>query len=691
MAGFLPMWSPINSNISDGSNLWDTAIKSQARAADMLNSAVDTIRTNQQNSANAALLQAYQKALANGATPDEARASAAAVVNPFTTAAALNDMFQTSRNDIYSNIQKTQEDRTAKDWQGQNEAANINALAAEAFRLRNTKAFNNAMAQGNSLDPVAKKFLKYEDLVHQNLADDTDKLNLEKGKLDMANTRQAMAERARRAQLEEQQLQGLDLIAKTNAVMAEKGQDPKSATYGALYRDTLNQIAASKGIKDPTYFVARFAPDYLPYIKEGNIYDKGVNLAPSAQSTVDTEVQALDNATNFTDDGKEDISMARGMAKKGAVLSASRAQAIKLAAKESDIKLTKEEEAKLANLAQNPNATSQDFNNLLNSITASHINDNNPRNQVGYSSMIPLWEMGIDFHDSVVSGLNSLIGTNIKPIVNPTTESSIGNFKFIDTGSGIESTAKTKTAQNAINSFMTNINAANDAYNQKVKDSKFLQNNVTLAKDMAFNVDPALITTENGIYLKTQLDAADTVYQNQIDDTLKNYDSVLAKLGNAKTNFNPLESAIKASANDYKQTEEQLSKQLNYDSVPEFRKKYTKAYNFAKELGASDAGARIAIQMLIDQGKWESSTFTPDWRDNNLAAAVKTVNDIEAKSPGILTRVSNITLAQTRNDLIKQMIKAKKAGDVDVAKKLQQRLQMTYLGGAYSTPASTNN
>ena len=106
MAGFLPMWSPIHSNIGDGSNLWDTAIRSQAKASDMLNAAIDTIRTNQQNSANKDLLQAYQKALANGATPDEARANAAAAVNPFVTSDTLRNMFQNSRYDMYSNIQK---------------------------------------------------------------------------------------------------------------------------------------------------------------------------------------------------------------------------------------------------------------------------------------------------------------------------------------------------------------------------------------------------------------------------------------------------------------------------------------------------------------------------------------------------------------------------------------------------------
>lgn len=189
MAGFLPMWSPINSNIGDGSNLWDTAIKSQARASDMLNAAVDTIRTNQQNSANAALLQAYQKALANGATPDEARASAAAAANPFVTADTLNNMFQNSRYDMYSNIQKAQEDRTAKDWQGQNEAANINQLLQQHYLKRDQQGFNQALNDSSNLSDIAKKYFKAPDLTTALLSDDSTRASIEGTRASTAQTR----------------------------------------------------------------------------------------------------------------------------------------------------------------------------------------------------------------------------------------------------------------------------------------------------------------------------------------------------------------------------------------------------------------------------------------------------------------------------------------------------------------------
>lgn len=189
MAGFLPMWSPINSNIGDGSNLWDTAIKSQARASDMLSAAVDTIRTNQQNSANAALLQAYQKALANGATPDEARASAAAAANPFATADTLSNMFQNSRNDVYSNIQKAQEDRTAKDWQGQNEAANINQLLQQHYLKRDQQGFNQALDDSSSLSDIAKKYFKAPDLTTALLSDDNTRASIEGTRASTAQTR----------------------------------------------------------------------------------------------------------------------------------------------------------------------------------------------------------------------------------------------------------------------------------------------------------------------------------------------------------------------------------------------------------------------------------------------------------------------------------------------------------------------
>lgn len=189
MAGFLPMWSPINSNIGDGSNLWDTAIKSQARASDMLNAAVDTIRTNQQNSANAALLQAYQKALADGATPDEARASAAAAANPFVTADTLSNMFQNSRNDVYSNIQKAQEDRTAKDWQGQNEAANINQLLQQHYLKRDQQGFNQALDDSSNLSDIAKKYFKAPDLTTALLSDDNTRASIEGTRASTAQTR----------------------------------------------------------------------------------------------------------------------------------------------------------------------------------------------------------------------------------------------------------------------------------------------------------------------------------------------------------------------------------------------------------------------------------------------------------------------------------------------------------------------
>lgn len=190
MVGFLPMWSPIHSNIGDGSNLWDTAIQSQARASNMLNTAIDTIRTNQQNSANAALLQAYQKALANGATPDEARASAAAAANPFVTADTLSNMFQNSRYDMYSNIQKAQEDRAAKDWQGQNEAAKQSNLVNTMYLKRDQKGYNQALDNANSvLSDIALKYFKAPDLTTALLSDDNTRASIEGTRASTAQTR----------------------------------------------------------------------------------------------------------------------------------------------------------------------------------------------------------------------------------------------------------------------------------------------------------------------------------------------------------------------------------------------------------------------------------------------------------------------------------------------------------------------
>lgn len=677
MAGFLPMWSPINSNIGDGSNLWDTAIKSQARASDMLSAAVDTIRTNQQNSANAALLQAYQKALADGATPDEARASAAAAANPFVTADTLSNMFQNSRYDIYSNIQKAQEDRTAKDWQGQNEAARQSNIVNNMYLKRDKQGYNQSLDNANAvLSDIALKYFKAPDLNKTLLDEDNTRLG-------MANTRQSMAERAQRMKLEQEALTGSNLIAETRAAMADSGEDPRSSTYGAIFRDTLNKIAAAKGIKNPSLYVAKFAPNYLPYITQGNIYDKGKNLEPYADISVGTENKSLDDATNFTDDGSEDLSLARGMAKGGATLNASRAQIIRQVLKQDSINLDKEDEAKLANLAKNPQTKTEDFNNFLNSVVQKQISNGTKLSKAAQQARL-----------NASAGPLAAMGAYAATLPNILIEDSLAdNIRFTDSGSGIESKAKTKIGQENFNKFMVGVNAAKDQYNQRVNDSKFLQNNGNLAKKVAFDIDPTALTPADSTFIHAQVDTADTIYQNQIDNITKNYNSVLAKVGNAKDNFDPLKSALNASAKDYGQSEEQLAKQLGYDDIPEFREKYTAALNKAKELGATDVAARIAIQMLIDGGKFKSKTFTPDWWDSDFTDAVKVAMDTEAKAPGILTRLSTLGTMRKRNELLRKIFNAKAANNKAEVKKLQQQLQWTYSKEAplISSPQSTSN
>lgn len=677
MAGFLPMWSPINSNIGDGSNLWDTAIKSQAKASDMLNAAVDTIRTNQQNSANAALLQAYQKALADGATPDEARASAAAAANPFVTADTLSNMFQNSRYDIYSNIQKAQEDRTAKDWQGQNDAARQSNIVNNMYLKRDKQGYNQSLDNANAvLSDIALKYFKAPDL-NKTLLDENNT------RLGMANTRQSMAERAQRMKLEQEALTGSNLIAETRAAMADSGEDPRSSTYGAIFRDTLNKIAAAKGIKNPSLYVAKFAPNYLPYITQGNIYDKGKNLEPYADISVGTENKLLDDATNFIDDGSEDLSLARGMAKGGATLNASRAQIIRQVLKQDSINLDKEDEAKLANLAKNPQTKTEDFNNFLNSVVQKQISKGTKLSKATQQARL-----------NALAGPFTALGAYAATLPNILIEDSLAdNIRFTDSGSGIESKAKTKIGQKNFNKFMVGVNAANDQYNQRVNDSKFLQNNGNLAKKVAFDIDPTALTPADSTFMHAQVDAADTIYQDQIDNLTKNYNSVFAKVGNAKDNFDPLKSALNASAKDYGQSEEQLAKQLGYDDIPEFREKYTAALNKAKELGATDVAARIAIQMLIDGGKFKSKTFTPDWWDSDFTDAVKVTMDTEAKAPGMLTRLSTLGTMRKRNELLRKIFNAKAANNKAEVKKLQQQLQWTYSKEAplISSPQSTSN
>lgn len=663
MANLLGTWNPVNPSGNDGSGYADAALRATAFAGNAFNNAINTIKSNMESSANNEAIKAYNAALAQGMTPDQARASALQNASAFTSASTLNDIMRNARNDIDSRIQQDIEHRTALDWQGENDASAINMQAAEAFRLRDTKAFNEAMARGTKLDPIAQKYLKFEDLVQQNLSDANKKQDLAKGALDMANTRQAMAERARKAQLEEEQLKGTNLIADTNAAMALKGEDPKSSTYGAIYRDTLNKIAQSNGINNPAFFVAKYAPDYLPYIKQGSIYDKGINLQPTAEASTNSAMQDLDNSVQYTDDGNKDTSMAFGMEKGGADLSASRAQAIRLAIKQSGATLTEEGEAKLANLSKNPKATTQDFNDFLNQLLNATI-----RATVKSSDTT-----------AGAAGLFGMIKRSITGEPEPVDKGDLLKLiKFTD--SGIESRAKTKEAQNVVNDFMTNINAANNAYQTRKQDASLLKRGLTAGQVLAFNIDPTKLTKFDITSGKTTLNQSSLILTRQKDKILKNYNSNLLKLGKAKSEFNALGTSLDSTLKDYGKSEEELAKQLNFDDIPKFRQKYTAGFNKAKEYGATDAGARLVMQILIDSGKFSSKTLTPDWKDSDLIDAVHTVNKIEEQSPGILTKLAGINAQLSRNALGVQMLNAVNGGRPESAKKLQQQMQMTYSG-----------
>ncbi len=672
MANLLGTWNPVNPSGNDGSGYADAALRATAFAGNAFNNAINTIKSNMESSANNEAIKAYNAALAQGMTPDQARASALQNASAFTSASTLNDIMRNARNDIDSRIQQDIEHRTALDWQGENDASAINMQAAEAFRLRDTKAFNEAMARGTKLDPIAQKYLKFEDLVQQNLSDANKKQDLAKGALDMANTRQAMAERARKAQLEEEQLKGTNLIADTNAAMALKGEDPKSSTYGAIYRDTLNKIAQSKGINNPAFFVAKYAPDYLPYIKQGSIYDKGVNLQPTAEASTNSAMQDLDNSVQYTDDGNKDTSMAFGMERGGADLSASRAQAIRLAIKQSGATLTEEGEAKLANLSKNPKATAQDFNDFLN------------------QSLNDTIRATVKSSDTTAgaAGLFGMIKRSITGEPEPVDKGDLLKLiKFTD--SGIESRAKTKEAQNVVNDFMTNINAANNAYQTRKQDASLLKRGLTAGQVLAFNIDPTKLTKFDITSGKTTLNQSSLILTRQKDKILKNYNSNLLKLGKAKSEFNALGTSLDSTLKDYGKSEEELAKQLNFDDIPKFRQKYTAGFNKAKEYGATDAGARLVMQILIDSGKFSSKTLTPDWKDSDLIDAVHTVNKIEEQSPGILTKLAGINAQLSRNALGVQMLNAVNGGRPESAKKLQQQMQMTYSGE--NNPVNTGN
>lgn len=284
MAGFLPMWSPINTNIGDGSNLWGTALSNKAKAVDMLNEAVNTIRTNQQNSANAALLQTYQKALADGATPEEARASAAAAANPFVTADTLSNMFQNSRYDMYSNIQKAQEDRTAKDWQGQNEAARQSNLVNSMYLKRDKQGYNQALDNANAvLSDIALKYFKAPDLNKTLLDDDNTRAQTDSARASAENSRAQAARTRAQAALDMSNLYEQKIL---DAYYAEK------ATLG-LDGEPDEEVRADKIAR----LNKKYEQAYPGFMQIANRHGKQDILANTALSSYNTNL-----ATNVTND-----------------------------------------------------------------------------------------------------------------------------------------------------------------------------------------------------------------------------------------------------------------------------------------------------------------------------------------------------------------------------------------------------
>lgn len=360
MAGFLPMWSPINSNIGDGSNLWDTAIKSQARASDMLNAAVDTIRTNQQNSANAALLQAYQKALADGATPDEARASAAAAANPFVTADTLSNMFQNSRNDVYSNIQKAQEDRTAKDWQGQNEAARQSNLVNTMYLKRDQKGYNQALDNANAvLSDIALKYFKAPDLTTTLLNDEQTKAQADNARAGAENSRAQAARTRAQAALDMSNLYEQKILDAYYAEKAALGLDREpdenlkagkinnlNKKYEQLYPGFM-QIASKFGKQDILANTATAA--YNTKVANNIINDPVIRqkLENENADLIKKQGKALEAAMPY--DERADYYAAQGMSVADANLRATKETLISLAQQEGDAALQERiKEAKTA-------------------------------------------------------------------------------------------------------------------------------------------------------------------------------------------------------------------------------------------------------------------------------------------------------------------------------------------------------
>lgn len=638
MAGFLPMWSPINTNIGDGSNLWGTALSNKAKAVDMLNEAVNTIRTNQQNSANAALLQTYQKALADGATPEEARASAAAAANPFVTADTLSNMFQNSRYDMYSNIQKAQEDRIAKDWQGQNEAARQSNLVNSMYLKRDKQGYNQALDNANAvLSDIALKYFKAPDLNKTLLDDDNTRAQTDSARASAENSRAQAARTRAQAALDMSNLYEQKIL---DAYYAEK------ATLG-LDGEPDEEVRADKIAR----LNKKYEQAYPGFMQIANRHGKQDILANTALSSYNTNLatnvtndpvikqKLIDNNadiikkqgelldTTRTYDEQIELYQAQGMSENDAKLQATKNTLLSLAKQDGDVALqTQIQEAKNAKDLQKIWAQALAYKTAPNALLMPSLTYTNFTSQDSSKVLNP----------SEYSGTYAGIGIN--------DDGSLKVDKSLNT-SIAELTQKQKQQQANIKEYSKNLRLANDV------SLAILNGDKSTIDKYASSYDSLITALDNRVNKMVSDSSMGAINAHMLNTILGNVDKI--------NNMESLTEVIKKDGVDpYTNFKGDKQNTLKY-----MKKAYTKLINSKNDKGQPFSKESVygAIYMALSDPI--NKALGDNWINNISKTQLETyANQFEKASQVFGAQLKQVDIYKRTKEAIGYIQKGQKAG-----------------------------
>ena len=174
MANLPTSFNTPHSNISDGSDLIRVAAGLNRDVNEFGNKAFSTISDFAKQQANQALVNTFASNIANGMDPTSAMSGALGKVNSWTSADAINNLLaqrnfeqESLRKEALLDIQKAQENRTAQDWAGKNEASEANLLLDTGYNTNNSKLYNQGLSKASGLSDIAKKFVTMHNLAEQ--------------------------------------------------------------------------------------------------------------------------------------------------------------------------------------------------------------------------------------------------------------------------------------------------------------------------------------------------------------------------------------------------------------------------------------------------------------------------------------------------------------------------------------------